>query len=250
MDLFVWFLCFRRLQKAFCKPSQEDELLYLKKERENILQTLGTESIWTVDIVCLLDKLLQSSFHPKGCVNYLFCSTLLEMNTSHGNLEFYQSTFDKDQARIHHRFQTLLQRTETCPVALQTNRLPLQLLIWAVNHPRSVAMVLVDNAILMKGSRGRDSRTNRLEACSSYAGHYILLVGTSSDSHHVGQSCSHYDDDDEESHYCFVAYNPGHHPCMEDATGAMYISPALLERSWRASGTDEDIIFVSQKTPS
>ena len=41
-----------------------------------------------------------------------------------------------------------------------------------------------------------------------------------------------------ESEYCMIIVNPGNDQAVE------YTMPSHLERSWRAKGTDQDIIFL------
>ncbi|KAL7577526.1 hypothetical protein ACA910_015062 [Epithemia clementina (nom. ined.)] len=280
--------------------SNEEDMtkVYLRQERENLLRELQTQSIWTVDIVYLLENLVQpfnQAANEKDMqINVLFCSTLLEMNQTYGDFAYYQHSFDKDQARIRGLFQTLLHQSNNSnsnsnnraatPIALQTNKIPLSQLVWMVNQPQSVAMVLVDNSILVRGTNTNNNSQNQYppppsslswqkSASQSYAGHYILLVGTSRDPNHLRQSCHLCEEEEEDNaekdkchdhhhqqqqkdeqqqhevkhfDYCFVAYNPGNHTCM-DENGVMFLAPQLLEKAWRATGTDEDVIFVVQK---
>eukprot|EP00522_Entomoneis_paludosa_P008977 CAMPEP_0172454486 /NCGR_PEP_ID=MMETSP1065-20121228/11463_1 /TAXON_ID=265537 /ORGANISM="Amphiprora paludosa, Strain CCMP125" /LENGTH=190 /DNA_ID=CAMNT_0013206825 /DNA_START=126 /DNA_END=698 /DNA_ORIENTATION=+ len=136
---------------------------------------------------------------------------------------------------------------------IQVNRLPLQQLQWMVDQPDAAAMVLVDNALLRYTCKScstspRPKNQQQEIPSKTYAGHYILLVGTSNAPEHleranIDKHRAFQEQGSIDASFCFVAFNPGQHPCT-DVDGRMYIAPKLLEESWRAQGTDEDIVFV------
>jgi hypothetical protein len=105
------------------------------------------------------------------------------------------------------------------------------------------------------------SKDTVIEDGSSYAGHYVILCGISRNPHHLKEAQDWEDDirsvtnrlqqlstigDDAngmyhiEEDFCFVLSNPA----PSTPAPFMFITPHRLEASWRAKGTDEDIIFI------
>lgn len=108
-----------------------------------------------------------------------------------------------------------------------------------------------------------------------YAGHYIILCGISNDSRHV--EIANLDNDiqyfhscppvtraavpppfaekvnnrqeEEENTFCFVLRNPDQSSTSSplSSLGCMFVTPTRFEASWRAAGTDEDIIFIRKR---
>jgi hypothetical protein len=80
------------------------------------------------------------------------------------------------------------------------------------------------------------------EESDTYAGHYVILCGKSSDSDHIqkAKSWGKERSDDRHEPYCLVLVNPG----IPDQI--MFVSPRLFEQAWRAEGTDCDIIFIAK----
>lgn len=181
-------------------------------ERQEILQDVATKSIWSADLVWLLRRYIPRYGLP---LRYLFSSQVLEVNTSLGQLDYYKSTFSKDRDRIQQIFSRIKQ--EQLPV-IQQQRLALRRIARLVCEPNCIAIALVDNSILLGKNR-------------QYAGHYILLLGISVDV--AGLTTSY--------KVCFVVQNPANRPCSVDCHR---LSFELFEKTWRAAGTDEDIIFL------
>mmetsp|Transcript_18504 Transcript_18504/g.38353 ORF Transcript_18504/g.38353 Transcript_18504/m.38353 type:complete len:567 (-) Transcript_18504:49-1749(-) len=89
-------------------------------------------------------------------------------------------------------------------------------------------------------SRSIVSAVSTASINSSYAGHYVILCGVSRDQKHLREARNRLPDDgDDESNYCMVLKNPGIWKETE------YVTPARFEKSWRANGTDEDVVFIS-----
>ena len=236
----------------------------------------------------LLDQILSkkgttTATKSNKAAKYLFCSTCLHVDETYGNFPYYQQTFEKDNARIEKLFR--ISRARNMPV-LKVNKVPLQVLQWFVDQPNAAAMVLVDNSVLLQNNENRNdadhdadhnnavpqsqqqSQTPPLQqqqlqsASLSYAGHYMLVIGTSRDAKAMslagggagggdgeisrGSSSSSKSNrcSNSKDTFCLVAYNPGQHPCAGGNNGMMYITPSLFERAWRAEGTDEDVIFI------
>jgi len=199
--------------------SPEEDVL-----RTAILNQIASPSIWTADLVWQLHRLLTNNdddccYHdygvPKLSARFLFCSQTMQVVTEHSSMDYYEENFDQDHIRVTRLFDQLQDET---PSALHS--LPKLFFSWvlaAVQNPNCIAMVLVDNSLLCK------------EVSRAYAGHYVLLCGTSCEEEHIERSGT------EES-YCLMLCNPGR--------GASMVCPVLFEKAWRAQGTDEDILFL------
>jgi len=87
-----------------------------------------------------------------------------------------------------------------------------------------------------------------------YVGHYVVLCGISDDPRHLVTAKDYENDinnkktknnNSEEEHrtdFCFVLRNPA-----PSFSSYMFVTPYRFEASWRASGTDQDIIFIRNK---
>jgi hypothetical protein len=229
------------------------------QERQELLQAMGGgESIWTADLVLQIHKRLLTVH-----CHYLYCSTSMQVTEDYQNLGYYRDSFRNDQSRVAKTFDELkgLRASSLlCSSPQQQQKQPLSLpcVIHAVCHPDCVAMVLLDNYVLLHSTTKQDgtSTTNggdEEEEEDNYTGHYVLLCGISRDQRHV-QSAYKYDDDDDdgaaleglgdevEEDYCLVLCNPG-----QQVDAYMFVTPRQFERSWRAKGTDEDIVFIVRR---
>lgn len=128
----------------------------LEEERLQIFETVGTESIWSIDLVHLLELYKSPSLQ----FSYLFCSKTLTVDQAHKDLSFYETAFNSDQVRVTHLFElahnqnwNLLQVDLTVTQVLEL-----------VRRPDCIAIALVDHAILLQKSH----RT-------PYSGHFIIL---------------------------------------------------------------------------
>jgi hypothetical protein len=229
-------------------------------EKAWMIEFVATKSIWTIDLVMLLQNILSNTSRishninnydcidqtqendsricSQGCqfqlhlpnnFSYLFCSTNLEVETSHNSLEYYQENFSSDEIRIQKHFRTA--HEHNLPL-LQTSHLSLQVLADVISRKNVAAIVLLDNSIL------RNTFTS-----DSYSGHYVLLCGISSDEDDLEYAQINYpDEDDNTLHYdfCIVMKNPASWKKVE------YITPSIFEKAWRARGTDEDVIFIAK----
>ena len=238
-----------------------EETLHLSSsemlERNAILQFLETQSIWTIDLVMLLEKIRCPSccedddnsaaipdFFPNDVVDsfsYLFCSNKLGVAEDYRNFHFYEQSFQQDSIRVTRYFEHAIQLK--LPV-LQVRQLSFERIIQCVSkHPHVIALFLVDNRVLRHGN----------EIHGPYSGHYVLLCGISYDPTHVSQAieeCPLHPTDlqqdtavtDTVLSYCLVLKNPAL-DC-----GTQFVMPRHLEYAWKSNGTDEDIIFIAKKS--
>ena len=108
-------------------------------------------------------------------------------------------------------------------------RIGLDLLVDVIAREECIAMVLIDNAVLKRSG-------------GDYAGHYVLLVGISTDTEDIAQAeaCCGKEEDPPSTPYCLVVKNPN---WPESIT---FVTPTRFEEAWRANGTDEDVILIAK----
>ena len=210
------------------------------QEREWMIEQLGTQSIWTADLVLLLEKLVvqQQQQQHIDRHRYLFCSATFEVDPDHGLLGYYRDAFWNDQRRVTETFQTLQQLA--APM-VQLSFLPTECVLDLVTQEQCLAMVLLDNSLLKsKGCRWnkRSTTTNEYQEHDTFSGHYVLLCGISFDPSDVAQAES-LDGTSSKAHFCLALLNPS-----RSHTSIMFISVERFEHAWRAKGTDNDILFV------
>ncbi|EEC48346.1 predicted protein [Phaeodactylum tricornutum CCAP 1055/1] len=208
----------------WCCQSCRVDAFPLSAVRDWMVRFASTQSIWTVDLVILLQGLKDKLQLP---INLLFCSDTLRVNTALAALDYYQSTFDKDRKRVQHRLQAVSKMN----IPVHQGELRVDDLVAILSDDNAVAIVLVNNAMLMDqdvpGQLGRES---------CYTGHYLVLSGVSSKPQHV--TACHDAWRENSPSWCFIAHNPA---SDEKVT---FLNPVTLELAWDSIGTDHDIIFI------
>jgi hypothetical protein len=212
--------------------------------RDSILQAAETTSIWTVDLVHVLQGWYDDDDDErdgKQQFSYLFCSKTLHLNEDLELSRYYAADFGPDRVRVSRRLQSL--RDHGWP-ALQVSGLSLCQVVDCIARENCVAIALVDNH-----HNHADDNSSHLSATfgtssslSSYVGHFVILTGISNDPEHLSEAIQDSTGTTagtaRRETCCLVVQNPG---C--DAF-VSYWSLARFERAWRAEGTDEDILFI------
>ena len=218
-----------------------------------ILKKLNTHSIWTADLVVLLHGMLASNYHELDTTqellkilsthqvermqnfSYLFCSRNLSVSQSYESFDYYKTSFGEDKIRLNNFFDNQ-QHYFVC----EMRRLSINAITCIVSSPETIAIILLDNSILLEsletsayGLLERES----MSSTASYVGHYVVIKGISRDAATVADALGY---DNSES-FCFILANPG---SMEPN---QLVSPSLLQRSFESQGTDGDIIFVRKR---
>mmetsp|Transcript_30536 Transcript_30536/g.46852 ORF Transcript_30536/g.46852 Transcript_30536/m.46852 type:complete len:422 (-) Transcript_30536:169-1434(-) len=231
-------------------------------ERDWILQSIGVKSIWTIDLVMLLQRLIDKDELPAN-LSFLFCSTKLGVDASHGQLAYYTNAFQSDEFRVNKLFRQA--KANGMPIKCYS-RLELSQVIDVVSDKnKCIAIVLLDNQFLnerySKLPRNGDKNNNDVnknsrvydaeqpisgeELCfdrsksSSYSGHYVIMCGVSFNPIHIA-TAEKMDNIHTSIDYCVVIKNPAR------SNETDYITAELFTKAWRAEGTDEDIIFIAK----
>ena len=217
------------------------------QQRLGLLREVGTDSIWSIDIVILLHKIIHRELdlyseldHQMELSNasLLFSSMKLGVDGDYKRFQYYQKTFRKDRTRVKALFQSAKDRSISM---IEMNMLSLIEVAKLVKRKDTIAMMLIDNNVLRREEEERELDCYTGEyvhspSLLSFSGHYILLCGISTDSEKIAvANRSKHGSCPEE--FCFVIRNPGD-------PSYRYISLSLLETAWRSPGTDDDVIFI------
>jgi hypothetical protein len=238
-----------------------------KEERAAFLEAMQTDSVWTADLVLLLDQLFKQGPEKNHYCHdeeqrpqhrYLFCSKTLAVDIGLRDFSYYQAAFLQDQVRVTEKFQELGRLGSN---TLRLEHLPLNAVINVVANRNCVAIVLMDNSTLFSTSSSHDNNLSRLGGVfaalglhapqtETFAGHYVILCGISTNPHDV-QIAQSFDREtcinagckgSKNDTYCLVLLDPA----PRNASKVVFVTPQRFERGWRAKGTDDDIIFIAK----
>jgi hypothetical protein len=229
-----------------------------ESEKSWMIKFVATKSIWTIDLVMLLQHVLTCNRISLGvedrntmqenwggnCAHesqqqcprppkfsYLFCSTKFGVNESYSDLGYYKDAFRSDELRVKNLFQIAWKRK--LPL-LQISHISLQVLVNVVSKQGVVALALLDNRVL---------HSNVTHTTSSYSGHYVIICGISRDENDIYYSRMNSPNENESTtahDFCMTIKNPG------STKQVQFITPSMFEKAWRAKGTDEDVIFIAK----
>jgi len=228
-----------------CKAAIAD---HLRLEKNWLIEYIATESIWTIDLVMLLQHIISNGINSSDeeeedssstidqieqyTFSYLFCSTKFGVDKTYNSIGYYKDTFTSDEIRVTNLFD--IAEKQGLPL-LETSNLTLQVLANIVSRKGVVAIVLLDNRILKNESN---------KASTTYCGHYVILCGISRDENDI--KCAQVNAASEEEvrnddrfDFCLVLKNPGIYKQVE------YVSPCVFDKAWKAKGTDQDVIFIA-----
>ena len=225
------------LNNAFSTPTPEDQ----EALRKWMMDFVKAKSLWTIDLVMLLQNMLEMNSNKlTSSSSYLFCSNQFGIDKSYNNLDYYKDAFSDDEIRVKSLFEKAEHRN--LPL-MQVSHMSLNILIDLVSRENVLAIVLLDNTIFnQQNNTANEETTSNVDRSEvSYSGHYVVLCGVSSDKNDINIAKMNSIRDDAETHnYCLVIKNPG----IWKET--QFVTPSLFESSWRANGTDEDIILVAK----
>lgn len=230
-------------------------------------------------------QLLPLSPTTASFTSYLFCSTKLGVDESYNKLGYYKDAFSCDELRVKQLFDTAHQkelplmqlshlslkvlvdfvsRRGFVAIVLLDNRV----LKGGVHHGKNTIEVAGGSVSNNDNMLAGDDDTDPISAASpfsclrgddinrtdsnmttastasidkSYAGHYVILCGISQYEKNIRDARNHSPGDSSDKHnFCMIIKNPGNWRLSE------YVTPTRFERSWRANGTDEDVILIAR----
>lgn len=215
-----------------CNTTPEER----EEQRKWMMDFVKAKSLWTIDLVMLLQHMLEIHSNKVTSFSYLFCSNQFGIDESYNTFDYYKDAFSEDEIRV----KKLFEKAEHQALPLQqVSHMSLNILIELVSRDNVVAIVLLDNTIFNQPTGETTSDVDRSE--ESYSGHYVVLCGVSRDQNDINiANINSTRDDSETNNYCFVIKNPG----IWKET--QFVTPSLFESVWQAKGTDEDVILVAK----
>eukprot|EP00978_Attheya_sp_CCMP212_P006803 scaffold15821_cov56-Attheya_sp.AAC.2 len=265
-----------------CGPNSSLKLTMEEEtERDWILKTVDTQSIWTIDLLILLHKLMNrrtSETNGEDTMPYqlscLYTSTKLEVDESYYDLRYYKTAFSKDIVRVTKGFEMA---ADLGLPMVRVRNLSLDLVLDVISRENCIGIVLLDNRVLEQHSQG-DVRITDPHSIESQL-NFVKLQPCEDDDDDRGDDSSVEPVDSgsrsrkEEKaanstsyvgHYvvvCGVSSKASHmtqanctssdeycvvlnNPGSMNATD--FVAPQHFELAWRAMGTDEDIIFLAK----
>ena len=246
--IFQWLRTGDEERTSGTTTSSSSSSLSLEAEKAWMIKYVRTKSIWTIDLVMLLEYYSHNmtleddsdSVHHKQKVSYLFCSTKFGVDESYNKLGYYKDSFSSDELRVKRLFARALAYESNWSLLQTSQHVTLHTFVDVVSKQGVVAIVLLDNRVL-KGNSILQQQTGR----SSYSGHYVIVCGVSHNKNEVNYAQmnspnNNIDCDRRQYDYCLVIKNPG------IAKEVQFITPSIFEKAWRAKGTDEDVIFIKR----
>ena len=219
-------------------------------DRHELRKAIATDSIWTIDLIWILNKVLSRELalqtSTNSCANYssrrasyLFSSRRLGVDESYRAFKYYKRSFRIDEKRVKQLFHSA--HDQKFPM-VQMSNLDFDVVMGMISRDDVVAMALVDNNVFRRYDEEPeldwDGNYVYEPFLNSFSGHYVLLCGISDEKCHVENAKGDKAGDRDEGNYCIVMKNPG------STQSAEFITPKLFEAAWKAKGTDNDIIFI------
>jgi Guanylyl cyclase. len=218
------------------------------EDRYRIQSAIGTDSIWSIDLVMLLDGIVRQSIElfpridfQSVMVSYLFTSRKLGVDDSHKSLSYYKKSFRWDEYRVKKHFNIAQERH--LPMT-QVRNLDMNIVVDLVSREDVVAIALIDNNVIRRyeeepeldwdGNYVYDSKY------MTFSGHYVLICGISSELRDINRAKGNRlsKGNDGKQKICMVIKNPGSTEPFE------LLTLDLFESAWKSKGTDDDIIFI------
>lgn len=227
-------------------PLTEHEIL----DRHELKKAIATDSIWTIDLIWILNKVLSRQLALQTSTNleknyssretsYLFSSRRLGVDESYRAFKYYKRSFRIDEKRVKRLFHSA--HDQKFPM-VQMSNLDFDVVMGMISRDDVVAMALVDNNVFRRYDEepelGWDGHYVYEPSLMTFSGHYVLLCGISYEKCHVENAKGDQAGVKEEGNYCIVIKNPGSTQSVE------FITPKLFEAAWKAKGTDNDIVFI------
>jgi hypothetical protein len=180
-------------------------------DREQLLRSLATSSVWTIDLALLL--------HECG-VRFEFCTKTVGCKAAYRSIDFYHKAFEQDADRVNRRFF----EANAQGIGVRIASFSITELAQLVQSASCAVIVLVDARHLPY----HQAHVQQQQHCSStvaantsaYKGHYLVLVGYLADPG------------------VFVVRDPA------VDTEALLLSHAVIDAARLSYGTDEDVLIL------
>ncbi|CAM9359808.1 unnamed protein product [Ectocarpus sp. 6 AP-2014] len=113
-------------------------------ERSSLLASLGTRSVWTIDLAMLLHRQGVRRVKSRGAVGFMYGTRTAGVTEAYSTIDFYRANFDHDAPRV----QSLFKAAEEANVGAVQKAFSWQELAVLVSSYNYVAIVLVDSRYL------------------------------------------------------------------------------------------------------
>lgn len=229
---------------------QVSSSLHLERlQKQWMCDAINTTSVWTIDLIMLLDTILHDppprlrfpmcqSCSGETRVKYLYCSNNFGVDESYKCFNYYKNAYREDQKRVVKLFSEAQKKQIQM---LNISRIDVEFVADLVSRENCIAIVLLDYGVLGKGfTENGEQNTNAMVNETEFSGHYVFLYGISRDTNDIETAQEERVSSKSDcSSYCFVILDPGsNHPFT-------LVTTEIFEKAWRACGTDSDIIFVT-----
>jgi hypothetical protein len=224
-------------------------------DRNAMLKLADTQSIWTIDLVWILQHIQntpQNEPPPHDCsFRYLFCSKRFEASDEWSHMNYYQAAFPTDKERVSYRFREARHQNQASMIEIS---LSMPQFLNVIRDPRWIAIALVDMNVL----RGKTPNSNtpvpnqnddETTKTSSYIGHYVLISGTCCDPDAIHQAHMNYTESSSLSSFSSEYFSVFKNEVLAvldpgvDQSVCFYTF-GHFEQAWKAQGTDHDVIFI------
>lgn len=216
------------------------------EDRGRIQRVIGTQSIWTIDLFMILDRILSQSLQLCTRINFqsvmvslLYSSRKLGVDESHKSLNYYKNAFRWDESRVKRQFK--LAHEKHLPMTEMRN-LDMGIVIDLVSREDVVAMALIDNNVIRRYDEEPEMDWNGNyiydPKIMTFSGHYVLVCGTSSELMDLSRAKGNKWRGNDGKQICMVIKNPGSTEPVD------LLTVDLFESAWKSNGTDDDIIFI------
>jgi Guanylylate cyclase len=184
--------------------------LHCSCDREQLLRSLATSSVWTIDLALLL--------HECG-VHFEFCTKTVGCKAAYRSIDFYHKAFEQDADRVNRRFF----EANAQGIGVRIASFSITELAQLVQSSSCAVIVLVDARHLpyhQAHVQQHCSSSTTAADTSAYKGHYLLLVG--------------------------YLIDPGVFVVRDPAvdTEALLLSHAGIDAARLSYGTDEDVLIL------
>lgn len=207
-------------------------------QKQWMLEKLKTQSIWTIDLVMLLESILNDEApsrlkFPKrqlqngSIINYLYCSNNLGVDKTYEDFNYYKNAFGDDERRVTKLFK---EANEKGIPMLNISSVDIEFVTDLVAREICMAVVLIDYNVLFRG-KCHNIQCDSGDVSTNFSGHYIILAGISKDECHLAEARK-LSNPISEMTYCIVIIDPG------SSDHCTYCFNDIFESSWRSRGTD------------
>ena len=237
----------RSVHSSDSRSTSSQHLEQLQKQW--MLDKIQTKSIWTIDLIMLLDTMLhnppprlklpnfQATCNSLN-VKYLYCTKNFGVDESYKGFNYYKHAYREDEKRVQILFSEARKKGIQM---LEISQMEIEFVAQLISKQNCVAIALLDYNVLVRYSSVNEQ--SKIEADDGrkdrdFSGHYVFLHGISENPSDIANAQQRFPCASTDSSFCFVVLDPGaSQPCT-------FVTKEVFQKAWRSDGTDSDIIFI------